>query len=387
MLLSFCRYFFTYIFRAKTRQRLLFLAVFGLIISSYALIVLQSTMGGLQHNLITRAKNVEGRAELLLKQAGPEKTAQLTKFLKERGLEAHAEFELELLVRHLNFIAPVIVHGIDVKGELPRFLVDQEFKDMLMPRDLVYRMGVGPGDQVKLISPAHVDTLMGDIPRSASLFVDDIISTDVPEIDGNHLWVRLQSLWNLTRSRIYNRIRIYSETDFEELSLALKNDFGEGVVLRTWEEKNRTLVWALGLETTVMVFLFVAMTMLVSLCITSGLMIFFDKIRGDLASFWILGASRKNLEQSSALFLVILSLFSVLVGLALGLFSLFLLDRFGVDLLPDVFVDRKIPIHITTTGVLISFLVPTGISLLFSFFSLSQFKRDSNHLDLVRSIG
>ena len=47
------------------------------------------------------------------------------------------------------------------------------------------------GDTVSLISPSHVDSFFGDIPRKVSVMLDDIIVTDVPEIDIFHIWVRL----------------------------------------------------------------------------------------------------------------------------------------------------------------------------------------------------
>jgi lipoprotein-releasing system permease protein len=54
--------------------------------------------------------------------------------------------------------------------------------------------------------------------------------------------------------------------------------------------------------------------------------------------------------------------------------------------MPDVFVDRKIPIFISFKGIAISFLVPYLISSVFVTFALSQFKREHNLLDHIRSI-
>lgn len=387
MLISFCRYFFSYLFHAKTRQKLLFLAIFGLFLSSFALLVLQSTMGGLQRNLITRSKSVDGAALIHLKKSERTSFESLEVFLEDKGINYVMEYELELLLRHKNYLSPVIVHGLDKKN-MPSFLDNKEFEDALIGMDLAMKIGASYGSKVQLISPAHVDSFFGDIPRSAVLYLDELVRTDVPEVDLFHLWMRLPLLQNLTRERVVNRVRIYTnyEKDINLVREFVKDKDYVSQFL-TWEERNQTLVWALNLESLVMVFLFITMTLLVSLCITSGLLIFFDKIKLDLASFWILGSSKKNLEFASSIFLFFMCLSSIALGIGAGLLFLHYFDVYGVEILPDVFVDRKIPIYITSKGLIISFAVPAFISIIFTLFSLREFKRDQSYLHHIRSIG
>ena len=384
MLLSFFKYFFFYIFRAKTRQKLLFLAITGLFISSMALVILQSSMGGLQNSLINRSKAVQGKGIVILYRQDEQFARQLLLRLQQLKIDAYLEYEIELLLRHDAYISPVIAHGIDVKNGPPPFLHSDQLSEMILPADLAIKLNVDIGEQLQLISPSHVDSLMGDVPRAVSSTVAKVISTSVPEVDMYHLWVRSSLLQNLVRKKVFNRIVINSNYDATKLQKELNM---EGLELKSWEQQNETLVFALRLETTVMIFLFICMTMLVSLCITSGLMLFFDKVKGDLASFWILGASEKKLERASGLFLHLLSLGAILAGLFTGLLFLFLLDRYGANIMPDVFVDRKIPVHITISGIIISVFVPYLISLTFSFFSLGQFKKERSYLDQVRIVG
>lgn len=363
------------------------MAILGLMISSFALLVLQSTMGGLQGKLIGRSKAVNGHGVIKLNEESYKLAEEVHAYLKEKEIKGFIEYELELLLKNGNYLAPVIVHGLDTKREMPSIISDFELKEAVLSPMLARKVNLGLGDQIRLISPAHTDAIMGDIPRTATLYLDEMISTDVPEVDHYHLWVRIKVLQNLVRKYAANRIRYFQEIDHEKLALGLQKKFGNKVELKTWEEMNGTLVWALSLETTVMVFLFAAMTLLVSLCITSGLLIFFGKVRGDLASFWIMGTSKANLEKSTGLFLSAMSVGAVLIGLLVGFISLYLLDHYGFEIMPEEFVDRKIPIRITTSGVLISFFVPTLISMAFSFLSFSQFKKESNYLDYVRTIG
>jgi len=386
MLFHFCKYFFTYIFFSKTRQKLLFFAIVGLILSSFSLLVLQSTMGGLQRNLIFRSKNVSGHAEIAINNFSLESYQKLTEFLDLKSLKYVPEYNLEGLLRFKSYLSPVIVHGIDEKKGIPDFLSGYTFDKLIMAFDLAQKLRINSNDTVKIISPAHVDPLLGDLPRYSSIEVGPFVDTSVPEIDAIHIWTRASFVQNLIFKKEINLIRIYSDYDFGSLKSQLKDNF-ENVSLTTWEENNQSLVFALNLETTVMVFLFVAMSGMVSLCITSGLMIFFDKVKIDLSSFWILGAHKEKLGIAFTVFLNFLGGLSSLLGITLGLIFLYLFDRFGGNIMPEVFVERKIPVFITAQGILISFGVPYIISMLFSYLSLNQFKKDQNLLDNVRAVG
>lgn len=125
-----------------------------------------------------------------------------------------------------------------------------------------------------------------------------------------------------------------------------------------------------------------------SLCITSGLLIFFNKIKTDLASFWILGANQKQLRESSKIFLVIISIFSTSLGILSAFIFLQIFDHYAPNIMPDIFVDRKIPIYITAKGIFISFIVPTFISVAFSYLTLGQFTKDEDSLfEQIRKYG
>ncbi len=386
MFFQFLKYFVHYIFHAKTRQRLLYVAMIGLFISSFALIVLQSTMGGLQHNLMTRSKKISGDLVIHLKDKSTDFAHHIVDKLKLQKIIGHPEIELEMLLRVADYLAPVVVHGIEVDKNLPAFLQDHFFKDVLVPLDIAFRYGITPGDELKLISTTHVDTLFSDIPRMASALAGDTISTDVADIDSTHLWTRASLLQNLMRKREFNRIRIYGDVTEKQIEQVLSEELSK-ISIVSWERENNALVWALQLESTVMLSLFVAMTLLVSLSIISGLMIFYDKVKLDLSSFWILGAAKKYLEQSTFVFFNLMALISVLLGLALGLIFLFALDHYAFEIMPDIFVDRKIPIFISLKGILLSLAIPYFISLLFIYISVSQFDKDKSFLDHVRSVG
>ena len=65
---------------------------------------------------------------------------------------------------------------------------------------------------------------------------------------------------NLIRKREINRIRIYGDFSKKNLQTFVNKKFGEeNASILTWEDQHKTLVHALALENTVMLFLFVVM--------------------------------------------------------------------------------------------------------------------------------
>ncbi|MGB0452428.1 MAG: ABC transporter permease [Bacteriovoracaceae bacterium] len=388
MIFSFANYFVRYIFFSRTRQKLLFLAFIGLFLSAAALLGLQSAMDGLQQSQIGRSKAVFGNGEVMFKNLSLKTAKEISLKLKEENIVHDLEYQIELLLKHDQQITPVIVHGLDVETHIPSFL-DQKKEnfELIIPFDIAYKLNIDSGSKVELISPAHVDYFFEEIPRSISLYTSDIVTTRVPEADQLHVWVPIKYIHFLIEDKTVNQIVIRSDRDFSDIKKLIENNFNVNFRMRTWEEKNQTLVYALNLESTVMFFLFVAMTFLVSLCITSGLLIFFRKVRTDFSSFWILGTSKDQLERSSWMLINFLSIISVGLGLIAAYFGLGFFEMFVGEIMPDIFVDRKIPINITWKAVAISFTIPYLISILFSWFTLRQFKKGTDYLDIVRTVG
>jgi ABC-type lipoprotein release transport system permease subunit len=155
----------------------------------------------------------------------------------------------------------------------------------------------------------------------------------------------------------------------------------------TWEEMNGALVWSLNLETKVMLFLFISMTFLVAIAITSGFLIFFSKIQRDLMSFWILGMGQKKILQLTFRFTLMLSAVTTLLGGFFGFVALRLLESYGHDIMPDIFVERQLPVQVSISSVCLSILIPFTISFVFSWFSFAAFRRENqSFVSIVRSL-
>jgi len=383
----FFRYFFKYIFHAKTRQRLLFIAVTGLFLSTLSLLVIQGVMGGLQHGLISRSKSIHGHYILKKNPLDDSFLRKIKDMLRENNIPFYSELEIEVMLKRRNFVAPAKIHGINLNDDLPPFIKEKDFKGLVFGSDLSSKLKAQYLDDVQVIAPGVYDSLMGEVPRFLNEELSDYLYTELMEVDEFEMWSRSEFVQNLIRQRNFNQIRIFGELS-DELASDLKNLAAENeVIWQTWEEMNESLVWSLNLENKVMLFLFISMSLLVAISITSGLMIFYSKMTKDLMSFWILGMPQKNLVNLCFKFTVILSGITCFMGGFMGYLVLRILESYGHILMPDIFIERQIPVQLNFSEIAVSFFIPFGISLLFSYFSFAHFRKENqSFVSLIRSL-
>lgn len=387
---SFLGYFFKYLFHSKTRQKLIFLAIFGLFLSSMSLVVLQGVMQGLQGKMITRSKKVLGDYIFYVERMTYLEVKEKIKELEKERYFFVTEHEVELLGKHEGFVAPVILRGIDLSYAKKHssfsefFLSNVDLGGVVLGRDLANRLDVPILSKVLFYSPAHSDSFFGDIPRMSSEVVTSRISTDVNEVDEIVAWVRSSFVQKLSKQKKINRIRFYGEVEPDILSKIL----GKKGTLKAWEDLNPELLWAFKLESIVIVALFVAMSFLISLTIVSGNLIFFNKIRFDLISFWILGMSRKVIVKMMFLYFQLKSIVTCAFGIFVGVLVLLLLKKFSPQIMPEVFLERSLPVEIKLSHILIAFFIPYLVSIFFSLFALASFdKENKSYIELLRKVG
>jgi lipoprotein-releasing system permease protein len=376
------RYFVSSLFHRRTRQGPLLLASVGLFLAAFSLIFLQSTMSGLQNKLMDRSKRVIGHYVLQFDDSAKVDLQQALNFLQDHKINYVLEYEIEALLRFRESIVPVVLHAVE--DRVPFF--DERLQDLIVPFDLSYKTRVSFGDRVELIFPGLVDSFLEDIPRSSLMTVQELFGTDVPEIDGLHVWCQSNRLFNVLRHKSFNRLRLHQQVS-QELQHQLQNLLPAGAKLLSWNDQHPTLVYALKLEAFMMAFLFAIMSLLVALAIVSGLLILWNKLKFDMASFWILGASKDNLATAPKVVVILIAIVPTLFGLGAGFLALHILSRYGGNFMPDVFVDRNIPVVITLRSVLISVLVPMSMAIIFGMAALRSFYKQLHFVDLVRSTG
>lgn len=357
--MAFPYYFLQALLKSKRHGALLALAAVALGLSSFALLVLQSTMGGLQRGVESRSQYYKSQGTILFELSEEIHVREVVEKLRQHKMAAVPVLELEVLAKNGAYTAPARVWGIDPDYPLP-FV--EHIPGPLIGADLSFQIKAIEGQNIEFIIPTATDPLLGDIPRSMFETIGPSLVTQLPDLDSSMVLVRDSSLQNVLRFQGFNQIKIFGPVDERIVHQIISQGPLSGASFRSWEKENQTLVWALRLESTIMLFLFASMSVLVSLAIVSGLMLFFSKIRRDLVAFWVLGMGLERLKKEMQSMAQILCLAPILAGIVLGFFCLVALDQWGGEIMPAVFVERKIPVSFHWRFFLLSFLIPYLIS-------------------------
>ncbi len=382
---TFFLFLLKYVFRARSRQRLLVFAFLGLLFASFSLLVIQALMGGLQNGVIKRSKNIEGILTIKrITNLQPKELEQLYGILNRYDAYYTKELVTELLIQSGGRVLPVRLHGIDHQGLIPPFLQHKKWKNLVLPFDFGYRLSLDQGSFVMLISPAEMIYTLNGIPRMAQIKVDHFITTDVPEVDQIDGWIRLSFLQNFLRRQTINVIRVFKAKKLGLLQEELESKFKHSLLLQRWEQTHQDLAWALNLESKIMLALFISVVFLVSISIISGQLIFWSKIKNDLVGMWILGASRRKIFQAALRSFFLLNSLATVLGISCALIALHFFAKYGGNVLPDIFIDRKVPVMITLSSITWSLLTPISISGLFCWYTLKILMRDTDFLQIIK---
>lgn len=393
----FLSYFVKYCFQAKTRQKLILLVMIGLALCSFSLIVLQGVMSGLQANMITSYKKVQGEFSLIipLNSENQSEIGSLEQDLKKEHIFYVKALALELLMKHGQYMAPTLIYGMEdfsdnnennahsanndnndnikvAKNSMPRFLQDLNREGIVLGADLAAKLKAGPDSSLLLYSPAHLSNLLGDVPRFVAERVSDIALSSIEDIDLFYSWTRASLLHNLTRSNQYNRM-VFFDSDAMSWVKNLINKKYPQVKMQTWDELNADLVWAFKLESIVIIGLFTMMSVLVSLTILSAYSLFLTKVQLEMFVFWLMGRSQRQIKNWMLIFSQSLALIAILMGVLLGLALLFYLKNYAPVIMPDVFVERSLPVSFQLRHFVYAILLPFMIASVFTFFSIKEF--------------
>ncbi len=263
----------------------------------------------------------------------------------------------------LRGIDPVLERTV---SKVPDSMVEGEFSvgygEIVIGRDLAYRLGLRLGDSLLVYSPQNFVS-QDELRLPEELTVSGIFEVGMWEFDGNYVLTSLETARSIydVEQGVHN-IQIMTEAPMNAMRTAkdIGDQLGPYFDSRSWIDLNRQMFTALQTEKNMMFFLLIFITIVAAFGITNTLITLTVQKTHEIGLLKALGFSNRRIVN---IFLWIGAVQGVLgtgLGLGFGLLALkyrnellnFISSQFRVDLLPkELYQLSQIPAHTTTSDV------------------------------------
>lgn len=359
------------------------ITVGGVAVGVMALLVVLSVMSGFHEDLQRKILGVSTHV-VVLDYSGT--MADYQHVMEEVKEEPHvvsaSPFVLgQVMISHQGRAQGVFLRGIDPEletetteieahmtaGSLLALKGEDGLPGIVLGAELAGRLGLFPGDAVRVISPTGGTGPLGMIPRQKKFRVDGIFEIGMFEYDSNLVLTSLepaQQFFGLEDAVTGVELRVDDIYLAGRIGRNIEEKLGAGYYTRDWIEMNRSLFAALKLEKLAM---FVILTLIVLVAafniVSTQIMNVIEKER-EIAILKAMGASNRGIMSVFMLQGFLIGLLGTAIGIAGGFGINHLIDTYEIIKLPaDVYYLSHLPakmkltdfVAVSVAAVLISF--------------------------------
>ena len=261
------------------------------------------------------------------------------------------------------------------KGELNEF----DKNSISIGSELSFSLDLEIGDELTLMSPSGVQTIIGSMPKQKTFIVNSIFSSGLSEFDNNIAFIELNNLEEFLGYDPNERnLEIYlkNPNNIESQKLIVKQVFDDEFVF-SWADMNSSLFSALKVERNVMFIILSLIIIVAAFNIISGLTILVKNKTRDIAILKSIGVLNKSIIKIFFLVGVIIGTSATIFGIFLGVtfsiyienFRQFLSSVFNISLFPEeIYFLSKMPSEINPTSIILISVCSIIITILVSIF-------------------
>jgi lipoprotein-releasing system permease protein len=234
----------------------------------------------------------------------------------------------------------------------------------MLGTDLAHALGVFEGDTLLVIPPEGLLLPPTEAPKFERVRIQQVITTNVPEVDGQQIFYMAGSTLRTLRDSASRRLGFEVRWPDPDQAWAAKEELSgfSDVLAQTWKERNSALFLALRLEK-VMIGIFLGMAALVAgLSLVSVLTLLISQKRREIGLLQALGYSSFGVRRLFTRLGWILALMGLGSGLFLGTLVSLYLEWHPLNILPDIYYDSEIPAEVQFPFVLLVAVVGLGLA-------------------------
>jgi lipoprotein-releasing system permease protein len=253
-------------------------------------------------------------------------------------------------------------------------------KDFLsIGNELSFSLDLHVGDEITLMSPSGLETIVGNLPKQKSFIVTSIFNSGLAEFDNNIAFINLKTLEEFFGFDVSDRnLEIYlkNPNKIDSQKMIVQKIFDKEFIY-SWADMNSSLFSALKVERNVMFIILSLIIVVAAFNIISGLTILVKNKTKDIAILKSIGVLNKSIVKIFFLVGVLIGTSATAFGILLGVtFSIyienlreFLSSTFNISLFPEeIYFLSKMPSEINPTSIFLISICSIIITIIVSIF-------------------
>jgi lipoprotein-releasing system permease protein len=391
----YLEFFQKYLFSSRAGalvKRISWLTVTGLSISIASLVVVISVMTALNHQIESRTLAVE--PHLTVEVPGINQASLLEVHPLTNKLKQNPDFKVQIFE-----IQDIILRTMDghFRGGVARGLTPDSLNRMLLQMqkldplrkglpideellapgeiligvDLAVSLGVFEGDSLMVIPPENLLLPPTEVPKYERVKIKKIISTNLADVDTQNIfYIRDHTLRGLKNAASRQTgIEIWtpdaSRADYYKREM---EGFPE-VRVQTWKERNSVLFLALRLEKIVITLFLSLAALIASFSMISVLILLISQKTKEIGILQAVGLSQKAVRRLFMKIGLCLAGLGLLIGIFVGSSASFYLEKYPLNILPEIYYDSQIPAYLDFKFVFFVFISGAFIAVVGAFLS------------------
>ncbi len=245
--------------------------------------------------------------------------------------------------------------------------------------ELSFSLNLKIGDEITILSPSGVQTIIGSMPKQKTFIVTSIFNSGLAEFDNNIALINLSTLedfFGFKKEQRNLEIYLKNPKNIEKQKFAFQKVYDQELIY-SWADMNSSLFSALKVERNVMFIILSLIIIVAAFNIISGLTILVKNKTKDIAILKSIGVLNKSIVKIFFFIGIIIGTSATIFGIFLGVtFSLyvenlrqFLSSTFNISLFPEeIYFLSKMPSEINLNSILIISICSIFITIVVSIF-------------------
>jgi len=353
------------------------ISVVGISLGSFALIISISVLNGFENKLDEKISNFDGHLRI----SNSISNDNLSKIKSMKEVKSVMfNFERKGMINYLSNQSIVTFKQVSPDYfenfyEIPYVGTIPSENEIFLGNDIATRLGIRPGDIVKLSSPLDKRFILG-FPPTIEVKVSGIFSSKILNYDNKYIFISKTIGRTLFSNAVENQfidIKLNHSSKIDETRRELSNIIG-GKVISSWRDRNIALVGAIQMEKIGSVIVLSLILLVASFSILSTIYLITIRKIKDFGILRFLGMKMDDVHNLIMYQALIIGFRGVCIGFISGVSIVLFQNIFKVIPLPnDLYATEVLPMLLSAEDIIIILFINVFFILSTGFYGARKF--------------